>query len=433
MKSRLVRRPIPRWLAAARRYLPAGIVALLLVPAGLCQPEQGLIKEAIEGYRAGRLDVAVEKLEQARAQAPGNANVHLYLGLMLYERNADDPRALELLESAAGHFPSNPELHLRLLDSCLRLKNEKRIPDLIERCRKMMEADTRFAFAVVYTLVRYELLDLAGAELEKLADGLQRQPAHTPPGEVSFIRGLIAVSANRKDEALRLFQEADRSRFPPEKSLQMRMLAEALGRIEEFRLSAQAWQVYVTHNPQDTDARMRMAVSYMSVPSLDRARAALQEVLARSPSTPMAHYYLGLVLVELKNNDEARRNFELELKNDPGSFKAMSQLALLAYNHGDDDGCRQWLQKASSLDPEWVDTQYVYGLLCNREGKYDEAVRSLESAARQAPKNIKIRLQLSTAYLRAGNDAKAREHRAVYERLLEEHKLKSLLDDARRK
>jgi tetratricopeptide (TPR) repeat protein len=350
---------------------------------------------------------------------------------MLYEKNPADPEAAKLMESARASFPSNPDLHLRLLDAYFQTRQDDKVPGLIKGCRKIAEADARFAFAVIYTLVRYESLEIAKAELEETSRKHGASPEAA--GEVPFIRGLLAVSAHQKEQALSLFQEADRLKFPAENSLQMRMLAEALARMEEFKLSAQAYQVYLTHFPKDHEARFRLALSYLWAPALERAAEVFEEVLNQVPDLPQAHFYLGLALVELKKHDEAKQHFESELQKRPQSFETMAQLALLAYLQGDDETCMKWLEKASALKPEWVETQYVYGLLYNRQGKYDEAIGALERAVSQAPRNMKVRLQLSTAYLRSGNEAKATEHKKIYEALMESHKLKSLLDEARRK
>ena len=75
----------------------------------------------------------------------------------------------------------------------------------------------------------------------------------------------------------------------------------------------------------------------------------------------------------------------------------------------------------------------IYGHLYNRLGKYGLAVKSLESAVSENPKHLKAHYQLSIAYRRSGNEAKAKEHLDIYSQLLEAHKAKSLGDDPRKK
>ena len=73
----------------------------------------------------------------------------------------------------------------------------------------------------------------------------------------------------------------------------MKMLAEALYRFEEYALAAQAYQVYLSHFPQDTDARLQLAICYFSSTSFTRAQEQLQQVFEKAPEMPQVNYYMG--------------------------------------------------------------------------------------------------------------------------------------------
>lgn len=413
------------------------------VPSTLppAQAEDFRIKEALSLYQAGDLEGALSRLRDAYRAAPDDPFAKLYLGLLLYQKDPAGVEAQRLMESVVDRFPANPDLILRLSDSYLATRNDQGLRSLLSRSRKARAADRRLALNVVYLLVRYDQLQAAGAELDALSTAPPETDSRTAAdparkrdsGEIAFIRGLMAASAGRKEDAMRQFQAADRQEFPPQDSPQMRMLAEALSRMEEPGLAAPAYQVYLSHFPDDRDAGMQLALAYLALPSLDRAQEQLRGLLLKAPDTPQANYYLGLASMELRKYEEARQYFERELKLDPGSYQSMAQLALAACSEGEDERCRQWLEKAAAGNPDWPDTLYVYGLLYNREGKYPEAVRSLEKALSQAPKNLRAHLQLSMAYLRSGDEARANMHRQIYEKLLNEHKARSLGEDVRRK
>ncbi len=213
----------------------------------------------------------------------------------------------------------------------------------------------------------------------------------------------------------------------------MKMLAEALFRLEDYALAAQAYQTYLSHFPGDDEARLQLGIAYCSSSSFTRAQEQLQQLYEKAPGMPEVNYYLGMVLLEARKHDEARRHFESELRLNPKSYQAMAELAYLDYTQGDNEKCRQWLEKAAGLNSKWPETNYVYGLLYNRTGKYDLAVKSLESAIQENPKHIKAHFQLSIAYRRSGNDAKAKEEADIYNRLLESYKVKSLGEDPRKK
>jgi tetratricopeptide (TPR) repeat protein len=416
--------------------------------AGQGQSAEALIRDALAAYQSGQLEVAIEKLRQARKAAPSNPNARLYLGILLYQKDSASMEAQSLMESVLDRYPTNSDLLLRLTDSYLATHNEGKLPSFLERSQKAMSADDRLAFNMVYLLVRYAQLETADRELSRLSERLHSRLAGDEGqlkgvsrgdtlaqalSEVSFVRGLIAATLGKRDEAMEQFQAADRGDFPPENSPQMKMLAEALFRLEDYALSAQAYQTYLRHFPQDDEARLQLAIAFCSSSSFTRAQEQLGQLYGKSPAMPQVNYYLGMVLLEAKKHDEARRHFESELKIDPASYPSMAELAYLDYTRGDNDKCRQRLQRAAALNPRFPDTNYVYGLLYNRLGKYDLAVKSLESAVHENPKHIKAQFQLSIAYRRIGNEAKAKEHADIYSNLLESYKTKSLSEDPRKK
>jgi tetratricopeptide (TPR) repeat protein len=322
------------------------------------------------------------------------------------------------------------------------------MPPLLERSRRARASDHRLAFNIIYVLVRYAQVESARRALDDLSASLE-SPRASPAqgggnasadpkiskqlGEVSFLRGLIAATAGQKDEAMEQFQAADKQEFPPQDSPQMKMLAEALYRFEEYALAARAYQVYVSHFSQDTDARLQLAICYFSSTAFGRAQEQLQQVYEKAPTMPEVNYYMGRVFLETKDHEEARRRFEAELKINPASYQAMAELAYLDYTQGDNEKCMELLRKATALSPEYPEAHFVYGLLYNRQGKYDLAIAQLESVVRSNPKHITAQFQLSIAYRRIGNEDKAKEHTDIYNRLLEEHRAKTLGEDVRKK
>lgn len=410
--------------------------------------EDGLIREALADYQADRIDAAIGKLRQAHTTQPDNPYARLYLGLLLYQKAAKSLEAQEMMESVLDRFPTNPDLVLRLMDSYLATNRESKIPSLLERSKTARASNHRLALNIVYALVRYAQVEQARVVLdgcstvlqaprESKADAAGKNAAGPVPsrelGEVFFLRGLIAATTGQKEEAMRQFQTADREDFPPRDSPQMKMLAEALFRFEEYALSAQAYHVYLSHFPDDLDARLQLAICYFSFASFKRAQEQFQQVYAKAPELPQVNYYMGRVFLETKRHDEARRCFEAELKINPASYPAMAELAYLDYAQGDIEKCRQWLEKSAALSPDYPEMHFVYGLLYNRLGKYDRAIDSLEKVVRSDPRHITAQFQLSIAYRRIGNEAEAKEHADIYNRLLEDHKARTLGEDIRKK
>jgi Flp pilus assembly protein TadD len=401
----------------------------------------GLLQDGLQAYRAHQLSRAITKLRQAYKLAPADPHVRLLLGLMLYDDDSASPEAQGLMESVSTRFPNNVELQLKLLDSYLRGKNQSKLFPLLARLEGTMAGNHRFAFDVVYTLVRYGQIETARSELDKASTCLQprmmglseqdlKSPVHRAlrqeVGEMYFGRGLLAATENKKDEALRLFHVADGYEFPSQDSPQMQMLSEGLFRLEEYSLAAQAYEVCLKSRPLNAEARMHLALSYYYIALMDRAKENFEEVLKLSPQVPEVNLYLGLTLLELKENQEARRHFLEELKYSPQSYQAMAELAYLDYLDGDNENCRQWLEKARQLNPDWYEVNMVSGLLYNRQGQFDQAIPCLERVTKDRPNYYKAHFQLSLAYRRSGNETKAKEHADIYDRLVAEEKARML-------
>lgn len=404
-----------------------------------------LLQEGVQAYRARQLPQAVAKLKQAHQLVPENSQVHLILGLMLYEENPASPEAQRMMERAAVAYPHNLELQLKLLDSYLQLKNDAKGAALLDHLKGPLQSTPRFTFEVAYTLVRYgqyqraeSLLDECSAMLNPILNKLSEQELKSPArqsfrqeaGEILFIRGMIAASRENNVEAMRLFQAADRYEFPARDSLQMQMLAEALFRLGEYPLSIQAYEAYARSFPLDAEARMHLAIGYYTTAAFDKARENFERVLAQAPRTANLHLYLGLVLLEQKSHQEARQHFEEALKADRQSYQAMAELAYLDYLAGDNERCRAWLEKARPLNPTWTETNMVAGLLYNRLAQFDRAVEVLEQVVKEKPNHYKAHYQLSLAYQRLGDEARAKAHADIYDRLMAEEKSRQLGDKA---
>jgi tetratricopeptide (TPR) repeat protein len=92
---------------------------------------------------------------------------------------------------------------------------------------------------------------------------------------------------------------------------------------------------------------------------------------------------------------EARGNLESALKINPNALdgSAYTSLGTLYYRvpgfpvgFGDHDKARKLLTKALELNPNGIDPNYFYGEFLFEEGKYGEALKYLDKAAKAAPR-----------------------------------------------
>jgi tetratricopeptide (TPR) repeat protein len=319
-------------------------------------------------------------------------------------------------------------VQLSLLESYLLRENAPAVTALLARVQGELDSSERFAFDVVYCLLQHRQYPLAQAQWQRMnarvrkdapAGSRQAPDARAAPGaaEAQFVQGLLAAVAGRKQDALQLFQSADRQGFPSHDSPLLFMVADSFYWLKEYGLAAGTYQVAVQRFPGNAPARLRLGASLYWTSQLPQARQELERVLRESPRQLEANYYLGRVLFALKRADEAQACFERELALDPSCGGCMSMMAHLAYLAGDDPRAESWLAKTLALGAASPETDLVYGMIANRAGEYDVAIRHLSRAVEQAPQLAQAQFQLATAYQRSGELDKAQEHFALYRRL----------------
>ncbi len=381
--------------------------------AGAGKSPGAYLGQALRDYQTGKLEAAIDLLKQAQKAYPDYPPIRLQLGLFLYLKNNDDLEAQHLMESVLDDFPEHSDLQLKLLDSYLRHHDSAKVDSLLKRIQPRMEQESRFAFDVIYTLIYYGQFQPAQAETNQASERLQ--------GEILFISGLIAAGQNKAEDTVRLFGMAEKHGFPPSGSPQMLMLAENAFRFGDYRQAARGYKDYLEHAAKPSPLyRFRLGLCDYSGGDLQAAEQEFRQVLKEAPNTPEVNYYLGTVLIDLKRAPEAVPFLEAQLKADPSSFKSMTKLAYVHYLQGQDDQCKQLLDRSMALNSEWFETHLVYGLLYSRLGQYAEAVKSLETSLKYEPSYPKTYYQLSLACRRTGDEAKARQYMETYQKLTQE-------------
>lgn len=145
--------------------------------------------------------------------------------------------------------------------------------------------------------------------------------------------------------------------------------------------------------------------------------------LALNPHLPGIHIKVGLLLLagEPKTTtiDEARHEFEEELKVYPGSAPAYYELGQLALNSRDWTGAAHLFERAVALDPGFAAAFVGLGKCHLMAGHPSDALGPIERAVRLQPDNEDAHYQLSLAYRRAGRPEEADRELAAYRQLHE--------------
>jgi tetratricopeptide (TPR) repeat protein len=145
-----------------------------------------------------------------------------------------------------------------------------------------------------------------------------------------------------------------------------------------------------------------------------KAVAEYRVLLAREPKMPGIHARIGQIILTLPatatSNDEARKEFEQELKLHPQNASAEYFLGELARKSGQLPQAIEHYRNATRLNPGLPEPHFGLGRCLLDSDRAADAVGPLETAAKLAPDNPTIHFTLAHAYQELGRkDDAARE------------------------
>lgn len=260
--------------------------------------------------------------------------------------------------------PDSAEVELRLATALARSGNFKQA---LEHAHKTLE------LAPDSILARERLVRITHASGDlpaalKEARVLQREWPDLAVGYV--LEGDIHNSAKRDKEAISAYRKAYRAQ--PSSALALRM-NQMLARGGQFQAGVVVLEDWLREHPADKVVHYRLASSYQRSGQMDAAAASYEALLKAQPDSVVALNNLALVYNKL------------------GNSKALAMA-----------------EKAYQLAGKQVAVADTWGWLLVKAGRAAEAVKVLEAALSQDPKQNEIRYHLAAAYAGAGMKDKAR-------------------------
>jgi tetratricopeptide (TPR) repeat protein len=195
-------------------------------------------------------------------------------------------------------------------------------------------------------------------------------------------------------------------------------------------LSLKSSQDLLINAPGSYQVRLLNAEALETQEHWNDAASEYRAVLAQNPNLPGIHYRLGRLLLSLPENnltqatrDDARREFEEELKINPRNAGAEYVLGEIARQANDWAQAADHFAKAARLNPSFADANIGLGRSLISGGKYEEAIKPLEQAVKLQPENPAAHYHLTTAYRRAGRKEEAERESAAFKQASERARL----------
>ena len=352
------------------------LVGLVMLSASLVaqvtDPVADHVRQGVAAREAGRLQEARRELEAAVRAAPGFAEAHLYLGLVLHE-SEDFSAAAGSLQRALALKPGIPGARELLGYDLLMLGRPAEAIPHLDAARRgnpsrwqlhawlgrahLEAGDSETALqhlleAEAATPANPELLYLVGKAYSQLALRSQARLLATAP-ESPYAYLATAEDHDfdgRSDEAIAAY----RSALAGNEALPNAW--RALGDLEQdrgrHRAAVDAYRRALAIQSDNGALHLRCGEALLALGLADEALPHLEAAAAAETPPPATSEALGKALLDLERFEEARLALEKALEGSLGEQRRMKvhyQLARVSRKLGDAEAAREHLRDFSTL------------------------------------------------------------------------------------
>jgi tetratricopeptide (TPR) repeat protein len=180
-------------------------------------------------------------------------------------------------------------------------------------------------------------------------------------------------------------------------------------------LASRASQELAASAPDSPQAGQLEAEGLESQGNWDRAVAQYRKLLEQNTRLRNIHYRLGRIYLAQSppQTEEAKKEFEEEIKIAPQNASAQFMLGEIARQAGQWDEAIGYFMRASKLDEDFVEAYLALGMTLNSSGKFSDALSPLQTYVKLQPADPAGHYQLATAYMRTGHRQEADQEMAL--------------------
>jgi tetratricopeptide (TPR) repeat protein len=346
----------------------------------------------------GKATEAIAAHEAIVKIAPHDRDANLALAT-LYEKTGKYQESVAAVERIS--VASRPPDVLPLLaDDYFQLGQPDKVPSLISKVLRLPPTRQATALDFVAVLLHHGYVQ----DASKLMGAIRP----TKSG-ASYLHVLARVreAEGRKAEARQLLAQA--LRMQPKSYDILFDSARVAAEENRWKDSVELLQRADAVKPNNPAVLMKLAVEYMQIGELERARVASKALYDLQPDNPDAQYIYGRILQQTQRFQEIlaplAQKMVAERPNDP---HALFLLGMVDYDEGNDAEARQQFTRSLQFDPKNNDTRYYLALLDERQGNFDAARNGLEDVVKVDPNHAGAQQELGVIRLRQGDTAGAR-------------------------
>ncbi len=160
----------------------------------------------------------------------------------------------------------------------------------------------------------------------------------------------------------------------------------------------------------DGDTYHRLGSAYLALGRLEAAENALLRAIEREPEHLQAHNNLAALYARSSNVGQSIERLEWVLRLDSTLVVALANLSKAYLENGQHDQAERRLQQLLELEPGHAGGLYYSAVLCNDQGRYDDAVAFLQRLPVHIQRPAAVHLELARAYEGLNRSAEAIQH-----------------------
>jgi tetratricopeptide (TPR) repeat protein len=178
---------------------------------------------------------------------------------------------------------------------------------------------------------------------------------------------------------------------------------------KQYQCVLDVYHQILTLNAESGEADMLAGEALDEMKDDDGALEQFRAAAKADPRMPEVHFGLGYLLWRLLQYEEAAREFNAELANNPDHAQAVVYLADTEMRLNRAEAAPALLEKAIRLDPKIELAHLDLGILDGDQGRKDDALRELKIAEQLSPGDQNVHWRLARTYQAAGmkDEAKA--------------------------
>jgi tetratricopeptide (TPR) repeat protein len=187
-------------------------------------------------------------------------------------------------------------------------------------------------------------------------------------------------------------------------------------------LSTKAAQQLAMMAPNSIEGHKLNAEALEAQGKWDAAEKEYKAILAQNPQLPGIHFLVGRLLLSKPDagptaGEDAKKEFQAELKIDPSNAGAEYVLGEMARQDSQWDDAIQHFSRATQLDAGFGDAFLGLGSALLSAKRFSDAIPPLQTAVKLEPRNPGAHYNLATALTRAGRREEADKEFAIHRQM----------------